>query len=153
MAIGTARLSRPAMWAARRGEGNGRSQSWQAINSTMEFPQTKPHPSATVASMQSEFVPSLRSTVSSRGSGLRTIGKPTLSRHPLKLYHVVMHNGLHAAIIPLDGNARPIRFSDSALIDLIVFPANAVADFQESGLFAGHWATTSGVFGKSIFVS
>jgi hypothetical protein len=41
-----------------------------------------------------------------------------------------MQNGLIAAIIPFDGYASPILFSDGALIGLIVLPANAVADFE-----------------------
>jgi hypothetical protein len=81
-------------------------------------------------SAQPEFVFLLRSTVTGRESGIRTIGKSaTLSRHPLKLRHVVVHNGLRTAIVPFNGYARPIRFSDGALICLIVFPAKAVTDF------------------------
>ena len=54
-----------------------------------------------------------------------------------------MLNGLLAAIIPLDDDTRPIRFGDGALVGLIVLPANAVADFEESGLFTGHLLTDS----------
>jgi hypothetical protein len=58
--------------------------------------------------------------------------------YPLDLPHVVMLDGLLAAIIPFDGYACPVRFSDGATVGLIVSPANAVASFQKSGLFAGH---------------
>jgi hypothetical protein len=40
-----------------------------------------------------------------------------------------MQNGLLAAIVPLDGHASPIRFSDGATVDLIVSPVNAVTNF------------------------
>jgi hypothetical protein len=59
-------------------------------------------------------------------------------RHPLNLRHVVVVNGLLTAVIPFDGYARPIRFSDGALIGSIVLPANTVADVKLSGLFASH---------------
>ena len=61
--------------------------------------------------------------------------------HPLNLRHVVVKNGLLAAIIPFDGYARPILFSYDALIILIVLPANAVADLKLSGMVAGHLVT------------
>jgi hypothetical protein len=60
-------------------------------------------------------------------------------RHPLNLRHVVVMNGLLTAVIPFDGYARPILFSDGALIGSIVLPANTVADVKLSGLFAGHF--------------
>jgi hypothetical protein len=47
-------------------------------------------------------------------------------------------NGLLTAVIPFDGYARPILFSDGALIGSIVLPANTGADVKLSGLFAGH---------------
>jgi hypothetical protein len=50
-----------------------------------------------------------------------------------------MKNGLFAAIIPFDGYARPILFSDRALIVLVGVPANAVAEFELPGLVAGHF--------------
>lgn len=50
-----------------------------------------------------------------------------------------MQNGLHAAIIPFDGYARPIRFSHSATVGLIVSPTNTVAGLEVSGLLAGHF--------------
>jgi hypothetical protein len=60
-------------------------------------------------------------------------------RHLLNLRHVVVVNGLLTAVIPFDGYARPIRFSDGALVGSIVLPANTVADVKLSGLFAGHF--------------
>ena len=49
-----------------------------------------------------------------------------------------MKNGLLGTIIPLNGYARPIRFSDGATVGLIVSPANAVANLKESRLVTGH---------------
>ena len=49
-----------------------------------------------------------------------------------------MLNGLFAATVPSNGQARPIRFCDGATVGLIVLPANAGADFEKSGLVAGH---------------
>jgi hypothetical protein len=60
--------------------------------------------------------------------------------HPLNLRHVVVKNGLLAAIIPFDGYASPILFSDGALIIIISIPPNAVADLNLSGLVTGHKA-------------
>ena len=53
-----------------------------------------------------------------------------ITRHPLNLRHVVVKNCLLAAIVPFDGYASPILFSDGALIGLIVVPANTVADVE-----------------------
>jgi hypothetical protein len=50
-----------------------------------------------------------------------------------------MQNGLLGAIIPLNGYARPICFSDGATVGLIVSPTHTVARFQKSGLVAGHF--------------
>jgi len=47
-------------------------------------------------------------------------------RHPLNLCHLIVKNGLLAAIVPFDSCASPILFSDHALI--ISIPANAVAN-------------------------
>jgi hypothetical protein len=63
-------------------------------------------------------------------------------RHTLNSCHVVVKNGLLAANIPFEGYARPILFSDGALIGLIVLPANAVADVEKSRLVAGHLSNT-----------
>jgi hypothetical protein len=46
-------------------------------------------------------------------------------------------NGLLAAIISFDSYARPILFSDGALIIFIGTPTNAVADCESSRLIAG----------------
>ena len=59
-------------------------------------------------------------------------------RHPLNLRHIVVKNGLLATIIPFDSYARPIPFSDGALIIWISIPADAVADSEGSGLVARH---------------
>jgi hypothetical protein len=56
----------------------------------------------------------------------------------LNLSHIVVKNGLLAAIIPLNGYASPILFSDRALIGGRLAPTNAVASFEKSGLVAGH---------------
>ena len=61
-----------------------------------------------------------------------------LYRHPLNLRHIVVKNGLLATIIPFDSYARPILFSDGALIIWISIPADAVADSEGSGLVARH---------------
>jgi hypothetical protein len=47
--------------------------------------------------------------------------------------------GFLAVILPFDGYARPILFSDGALIIDISIPANAVADCESSGLVTGHF--------------
>jgi hypothetical protein len=72
----------------------------------------------------------------------RKLRSNQIRRHSLNLSHVVVKNGLLATAIPFDGYyARPIRFSDGATVGLIVSPTNAVADFEQSGLIAGHCAT------------
>jgi hypothetical protein len=42
-----------------------------------------------------------------------------LHRRPINLHHVVVKNGLLAAIIPFDRDASPILFSDGALISFL----------------------------------
>ena len=64
-----------------------------------------------------------------------------VDRHSLNLRHVVVENGLLAAIIPPDGNARPIRFDDDTKIILVRIPADAVVDLERSRLSAGHVAS------------
>ena len=44
-------------------------------------------------------------------------------------------------VIPIDGNSTPSRSDDRAAIRETVVPANAVANFEESGLVAGHCRT------------
>jgi hypothetical protein len=65
-------------------------------------------------------------------------------QHPFNLRHIVVKNGLQAAIIPLYCYAHPIRFSDSANITGRGSPTNAVAYFEQSGLVAGHLRFTLG---------
>ena len=62
-----------------------------------------------------------------------------ITRHPLYGCHIVVQNGLLAAIIPFDGYARPILFSDGALITQISNSKNTVADIEQSGLVTGHF--------------
>jgi hypothetical protein len=52
--------------------------------------------------------------------------------------HVIMQHGLLVAIVPLESYARPILFRDGALVVFVLAPANASADFEYSGLIAGH---------------
>jgi hypothetical protein len=49
-----------------------------------------------------------------------------------------MQHGLPVAIVPLETYARPILFRDGALVVFVFAPANASADFEYSGLIAGH---------------
>jgi hypothetical protein len=60
------------------------------------------------------------------------------SRRPRNLPHIVVQDGLFAAIIPSDGDTRPTRFRDGALVGSVFLPENAVADFKFSGFFACH---------------
>ena len=67
---------------------------------------------------------------------------PALSafaQHSLYLLHIVVVYRNCATIIPSYDNAAPSVALDRAKIGCGGFPANAVASFQESGLFAGHW--------------
>jgi hypothetical protein len=64
-----------------------------------------------------------------RGNDDRRPPSHQITRHPLNVRHVVVKNRLLAAIIPFDGYARPILFSDGALIGLIVLPANTFANY------------------------
>ena len=59
-------------------------------------------------------------------------------RRPRNLPHIVVQDGLFAAIIPSDGDTRPTRFRDGALVGSVFLPENAVADFEFSGFFACH---------------
>jgi hypothetical protein len=61
-----------------------------------------------------------------------------IRRHSLNLRHVVVIDCIHPTIVPLNGDASPVNFADSATICEAVIPLNAVADFKASGLFAGH---------------
>jgi hypothetical protein len=57
-----------------------------------------------------------------------SVASHQIHRRPLNLRHVVVQNRLLAAIIPFDGYARPILFSDGAKIVFIGAPINADAD-------------------------
>lgn len=67
----------------------------------------------------------------SSGTSLRA-DRPShqFNRHPLNLRHVVVKNGLNAAIIPSDGYARPIRFRDGTKVGCCGSPTNAFADAE-----------------------
>jgi hypothetical protein len=54
-----------------------------------------------------------------------------------------MQNRLLAPAIPFDYQSRPTFFGYDALVGLVILPTNLIADFQESGLFAGHVLTSS----------
>jgi hypothetical protein len=41
-------------------------------------------------------------------------------------------------VVPIDGDSTPSRSDNRAKIGRTLFPANAVANFEESRLFAGH---------------
>ncbi len=58
-----------------------------------------------------------------------------------------------AATIPFDGYARPILFSDGALIGLIVLPANAVERLEKSRLVAGHFPDFRATTSSTRFIS
>ena len=61
-------------------------------------------------------------------------------RRSLKLSHIVVQNGLlTTTTVPLDRYTGPIRFGDGALVGIVLLPADFVADFEVSGLFAGHF--------------
>jgi hypothetical protein len=65
------------------------------------------------------------------------------SRRPLNLPHIIMQDGLFAAIVPPDGDTSPIHLCDCASVGLVILPANAVAGLQSSGLCADHFLTNS----------
>jgi hypothetical protein len=52
--------------------------------------------------------------------------------------HVVVKDGLLAPAVPFEGDPRPAGFGYGALIVLVVTPADAGADVQQSGLGACH---------------
>jgi hypothetical protein len=59
-------------------------------------------------------------------------------RHSLDVRHIIVKNGLLAAIIPFDGNTGPVLFGDGAKVRCRGSPADAVADIEQSGLVTGH---------------
>jgi hypothetical protein len=66
-----------------------------------------------------------------------------IRRCPFNLPHVVVQDRLLAAVIPFDGYTGPILCTDSAIVGVVVLPANTVADAKVSGLFAGHFFANS----------
>lgn len=58
---------------------------------------------------------------------------------PLNLPHVVVRNRTLFSVIPFNGNFTPRRSGNRTKIGLARTPTNAVASFQKSGLFAGHF--------------
>ena len=61
-----------------------------------------------------------------------------IRRHSLYQSHVIVLDVLLPATVPSNSHTRPIRFNDRATVSLVFSPANAVASFQKSRLFAGH---------------
>ena len=61
-----------------------------------------------------------------------------IREHALNPHHVVMPDRYGVAVIPLDRDSTPSDINDCAKISRAQFPANAVADFELSRLFAGH---------------
>ena len=59
-------------------------------------------------------------------------------RHPFNLRHVVVLNRRVVAVIPVNRNLAPRCSNNRTKIVRRGAPAKAVADFQESGLVAGH---------------
>jgi hypothetical protein len=54
------------------------------------------------------------------------------------LRHIVVLDSVGVAIVPSDGHTAPICSDNGALIGDTRFPANTVANFEKSGLIAGH---------------
>ena len=52
--------------------------------------------------------------------------------------HIVVQDGLLAPIVPFDGDPGPVLFGNSAKVVVVVAPADAGADVEQSGLGAGH---------------
>ena len=53
--------------------------------------------------------------------------------------HIVVKNFPLIAIVPFDSYSRPILFNDAAKVGCHCPPTNAVANFEKSGLLAGHF--------------
>jgi hypothetical protein len=49
-----------------------------------------------------------------------------------------VQDGLLAPVVPFDGDPRPVLFGDGAEVVVVVAPADAGADVEQSGLGAGH---------------
>jgi hypothetical protein len=59
-------------------------------------------------------------------------------RYPFDLTHVVVFDRRAVAVIPVNGNVAPRRFYNRADIIRCGAPANPVAHFKKSRLFARH---------------
>jgi hypothetical protein len=76
-------------------------------------------------------------------AGCATFGNP-VPAHAEHLSSVDASSGFSffiatmAAAAPFDGDAGPVLFGDGAQIVVVVAPADAGADIQQSGLGAGH---------------
>jgi hypothetical protein len=67
-----------------------------------------------------------------------TAGHVKVRRCPLNPRHVVVMDGARPTIIPFDHHTAPFVAGDCAHISDIALPANTIADFEPSGLVAGH---------------
>jgi hypothetical protein len=54
------------------------------------------------------------------------------------IYHIVMHNRLRPAIVPLDNDTTPGVLSDGAGVAYVILLMDASANSQLSRLVAGH---------------
>src|SRR5712664_2373428 len=61
-----------------------------------------------------------------------------LIRHPLNLRHIVVPNEIRVIVVPTNSDFAPSRSGHRTKIGRALFPTNAVADFESSGLLAGH---------------
>jgi hypothetical protein len=50
-----------------------------------------------------------------------------LARRPLNCAHVVVHDYLRTAVVPLDGDTGPILLEYCAAVVIVLFPPNAIA--------------------------
>jgi hypothetical protein len=57
---------------------------------------------------------------------------------PLYRPHIVVQNSLFAVTVPFDGDACPIHIHNDAVVVFVILPADVIAGFQGSGLWAGH---------------
>jgi hypothetical protein len=64
-------------------------------------------------------------------------------RHPFNLRHVIVRYGARFAVIPRNGHFTPRRCDNRAKVCGRCSPTDSVADFEQSGLFAGHFFTNS----------
>jgi hypothetical protein len=71
-------------------------------------------------------------------------------RHTLDLHHIIMMNRTGAPVIPIYYHAAPSVVRDRAKIGCRRSPANAVADFEQSRLFAGHFGLVFSLFSERM---